>query len=715
MLSGAISASSFKQLPTINASSYNSHSPILTMSDSSFTSTSGVTTGSGTAIDPYIIQGWDILATTSNAITITGTTAHFVIRDCYLHSGYVGVLLRGVSNGTIQNTSVQNNGAGINIDHSKGIAILGSDISSNTNYGIVIGYSDKVTVSTNKLSTNNYSVYSFSSSNVTIASNTVSKNEFGIKTDNASNVIIGYNIISGNKGDSLRLSSNYSIMSKSTVANGNTSQLGVGDNQSVSVTGYDLSFVQNNVSSIPSTGNIATSLAANHNLTVSGNSFSGSLAIDLNPQPQSPPPNIKLNGNTFFSGGIDVTSCGYAYSLTPCGYIVISPDNTVYGQPVVLYSNCNRLDINGIQTGELIVVGCRNSRIENLNIKYGYIGIQLADVNDTIITGNTIVSNFGSGISTKLSHNITIVSNNISNNANYALQFALNPPTLYFTTPQTATVYHNNFVYNDAYALIPQGGSGTTPIEKSDNGYPTGGNFWADYNGIDHCSGPAQDICPNPDGIGDTAYQADKYPLMKPYGLPDGIPPSWSAKWKSLVVSNSTPTGLTLSWSRAYDDVGVFRYRIYRGNTLLATVPGNIYSYNDNGLSPTTTYTYSVQAGDWADTWSNDGPILTVTTSPPPAALSIPYWYLVVPSVVVAIALPAVYFWRRSKLSRLAPKKAEPETQAIPSPKNSQQSESRFSQPKIFPKGVRLMANMIWPRLGANTPCRTRQESANTV
>src|SRR5881296_458941 len=247
MLSGAISASSFKQLPTINASSYNSHSPILITSDSSFTSTSGVTTGSGTAIDPYIIQGWDILATTSNAITITGTTAHFVIRDCYLHSGYVGVLLRGVSNGTIQNTSVQNNGAGINIDHSKGIAILGSDISSNTNYGIVIGYSDKVTVSTNKLSTNNYSVYSFSSSNVTIASNTVSKNEFGIKTDNASNVIIGYNIISGNKGDSLRLSSNYSIMSKSTVVNGNTSQLGVGDNQSVSVTGYDLSFVQNNV------------------------------------------------------------------------------------------------------------------------------------------------------------------------------------------------------------------------------------------------------------------------------------------------------------------------------------------------------------------------------------------------------------------------------------------------------------------------------------
>jgi len=52
-----------------------------------------------------------------------------------------------------------------------------------------------------------------------------------------------------------------------------------------------------------------------------------------------------------------------------------------------------------------------------------------------------------------------------------------------------------------------------------DNGYPSGGNFWSDFTGVDNCSGPQQNICPGPDGIGDTPYtfsfNMDQYPLMK--------------------------------------------------------------------------------------------------------------------------------------------------------------------------------------------------------
>jgi hypothetical protein len=52
-------------------------------------------------------------------------------------------------------------------------------------------------------------------------------------------------------------------------------------------------------------------------------------------------------------------------------------------------------------------------------------------------------------------------------------------------------------------------------------GYPTGGNFWSDYNGVDEFSGENQDE-PGSDGIGDTPHKIndkliDNYPMMEPW------------------------------------------------------------------------------------------------------------------------------------------------------------------------------------------------------
>ena len=100
---------------------------------------------------------------------------------------------------------------------------------------------------------------------------------------------------------------------------------------------------------------------------------------------------------------------------------------------------------------------------------------------------------------------------------------------------------------------------------------------------------------------------------------PDTQPPTWPGG--VLSASNVGPTSLTLTWSAAADNVGVTSYRIYRGATLMDTVPGGQLSADVTGLAPSTTYTFTVQAGDAAANWSTNGPSIQKTT-----AGSIPTW-----------------------------------------------------------------------------------------
>jgi hypothetical protein len=61
------------------------HEPIYIHGDDAFTWENGVVKGSGTADDPYIIEGW-IIDTHSHdyGIYIDGTRANFVIRNCQI-------------------------------------------------------------------------------------------------------------------------------------------------------------------------------------------------------------------------------------------------------------------------------------------------------------------------------------------------------------------------------------------------------------------------------------------------------------------------------------------------------------------------------------------------------------------------------------------------------------------------------------------------------
>ncbi len=75
--------------------------------------------------------------------------------------------------------------------------------------------------------------------------------------------------------------------------------------------------------------------------------------------------------------------------------------------------------------------------------------------------------------------------------------------------------------------------------------------------------------------------------------------PTWSTE-SSLTASDVSSSSLTLTWSAATDNVGVTEYRIYRDGSVIATVAGDVSTYNVSGLTRGTAYTFKVDAGDAA-------------------------------------------------------------------------------------------------------------------
>lgn len=117
------------------------HNPIWITSDANFADpgnpgTYGVTGGDGTEGTPYIISEWNINASSNYGIYISGTTKHFVIRDCFIHDGvspigYHGIWLASVQNGTVTNNTLSKNWNAMSIIDSGNITVTENNCSDN--------------------------------------------------------------------------------------------------------------------------------------------------------------------------------------------------------------------------------------------------------------------------------------------------------------------------------------------------------------------------------------------------------------------------------------------------------------------------------------------------------------------------------------------------------------------------------------------------------
>ena len=107
-------------------------------------------------------------------------------------------------------------------------------------------------------------------------------------------------------------------------------------------------------------------------------------------------------------------------------------------------------------------------------------------------------------------------------------------------------------------------------------------------------------------------------------GPPDTTPPSIPATVSAVAVSS---TLINVSWSASTDNVGVTGYQVYRNGTLVGSSTG--LSYSDTGLTPSTTYFYTVSAFDGAGNSSGQSSTATATTlvadtTPPSVSITAP-------------------------------------------------------------------------------------------
>ncbi|MCB9757937.1 MAG: fibronectin type III domain-containing protein [Candidatus Omnitrophica bacterium] len=84
-----------------------------------------------------------------------------------------------------------------------------------------------------------------------------------------------------------------------------------------------------------------------------------------------------------------------------------------------------------------------------------------------------------------------------------------------------------------------------------------------------------------------------------------------------LTSSEITSNSVRLSWTKSEDNVGVAGYEIYKNNSLAGK--STVNGYVVRGLTPKTSYQFSVKAYDFAGNVSDNSQIISITTADGPA------------------------------------------------------------------------------------------------
>src|SRR3989440_2537073 len=251
------------------------------------------------------------------------------------------------------------------------------------------------------------------------------------------------------------------------------------------------------------------------------------------PSPHSP---ISINGNADFTAANGVTG-GTGTASDP--YVIAGWDINVSQSPwhgqyyngpypgigisdtdahfVIrnVYIHGLECTCDGAAAIDIDFINVTNGVVEGSTLAYSNQAIYVWGSGNVIFTGNDLSNEQVPGVTASACMQISgstdaVVSGNT---------FAQCPTGGLWVDSSNILVYHNNFLQGGV-----DGNLGSQDLW--DNGYPSGGNYWSSYTGVDYCSGSQQNVCTGPDGIGDTPHTfttwqsvvgQDRYPLMKPF------------------------------------------------------------------------------------------------------------------------------------------------------------------------------------------------------
>lgn len=176
---------------------YVTHPPISINGNSGFlgdNSSTGISWGSGTESDPYIIENWNISDQGVQGISIQNSDVHFIISNCYVHDVSYGIILQNCGNGILDSNNCSNNQEGMFILMSSHIRLSNNSCYLNDDIGIWILQSSLTTLSKNSCVSNVHGILlDYSNSNL-LSENRCSNQGAGIIVSQSNdNSLIGNN------------------------------------------------------------------------------------------------------------------------------------------------------------------------------------------------------------------------------------------------------------------------------------------------------------------------------------------------------------------------------------------------------------------------------------------------------------------------------------------------------------------------------------------